>query len=166
MSYTKTTWVNNQPPYINADNLNKIENQLETNTNDISTNSSKIGNLSNLNTTEKSNLVGAINEVTTKQAWNLVDSKTGDTTITLPNSFNELLIIVVVDNNSNVHFTFNIPYQILGSSVKGFNSGYYQNSGVLSNCRVLVSNTSANLTVAFLNNQDKKSTSTTIIYYR
>ena len=34
MAYTKTTWVNGETP-INADNLNKIENQLETNTNDI-----------------------------------------------------------------------------------------------------------------------------------
>ena len=34
MVYTKTTWVNGKTP-INADNLNKIENQLETNTNDI-----------------------------------------------------------------------------------------------------------------------------------
>lgn len=32
MAYTKTTWVNGETP-INADNLNKIENQLETLTN-------------------------------------------------------------------------------------------------------------------------------------
>ncbi len=166
MAYTKTTWVDDSSPAISAANLNKIENQLETNTNDISANSTKIGNLSNLNTTEKSNLVGAINEVTTKQAWNLVDSKTGDTNITLPNSFNELLIIVAVGNNVNVYFTFNIPYQILGSSVKGFNSGYYQNSSISSICRVLVSKTSANLTIAYLNGQDKLSTSITTIYYR
>lgn len=47
MSYTKTTWVDNQPPYINAENLNKIENQLETNTNDIATNASTIETNSN-----------------------------------------------------------------------------------------------------------------------
>ena len=29
MAYTKTVWVNNSQPYLNADNLNKIENQLE-----------------------------------------------------------------------------------------------------------------------------------------
>ena len=29
MSYTKTTWVNNSSPKINATNLNNIENQLE-----------------------------------------------------------------------------------------------------------------------------------------
>ena len=34
MAYTKTTWVNGETP-INADNLNNIENGIETNTNDI-----------------------------------------------------------------------------------------------------------------------------------
>lgn len=29
MAYTKTTWVDNSPPAINADNLNKIENGIE-----------------------------------------------------------------------------------------------------------------------------------------
>ena len=28
MAYTKTVWVNNQAPAINADNLNKIENGI------------------------------------------------------------------------------------------------------------------------------------------
>lgn len=57
MSYTKTTWVDNQPPYINAENLNKIENQLETNTNDIATNASAIETNSN-NITANTNAIG------------------------------------------------------------------------------------------------------------
>lgn len=79
MSYTKTTWVDNQPPYINAENLNKIENQLEINTSDIATNTSAIetntnnitanlnaiGDLTELKTTEKDSLVGAVNEIKT-----------------------------------------------------------------------------------------------------
>ena len=35
MAYEKTNWVNDSLPAINAENLNKIENQLEQNTNDI-----------------------------------------------------------------------------------------------------------------------------------
>lgn len=35
-TYTKTTWIDGSAPAINANNLNKIENQLEQNTNDIS----------------------------------------------------------------------------------------------------------------------------------
>ncbi len=58
MSYTKTTWVNNQPPYINADNLNKIENGIETNANNIEA----LGDLQDLKTTA-TNFTNAINEV-------------------------------------------------------------------------------------------------------
>lgn len=56
MAYTKTEWVNGQSPNINADNLNKIEQG-------IFDNDSHIGNVNNLTTIEKTNLVGAINEV-------------------------------------------------------------------------------------------------------
>ena len=35
MAYSRTIWVNDSVPAINAENLNKIENQLEQNTNDI-----------------------------------------------------------------------------------------------------------------------------------
>ena len=48
--------MNNSSPYINADNLNKIENQLETNTNNISTNTTNI----QTNTTNISNITGTI----------------------------------------------------------------------------------------------------------
>lgn len=35
MAYTKTNWVNEGPPAIDADNLNKIENGIYTNSNNI-----------------------------------------------------------------------------------------------------------------------------------
>ena len=35
MAYSRTIWANDSLPAINAENLNKIENQLEQNTNDI-----------------------------------------------------------------------------------------------------------------------------------
>ena len=56
MSYTKTVWNNDNLPYINADNLNKMEQGIYDNSIDI-------GTLSDLATTSKTNLVGAINEV-------------------------------------------------------------------------------------------------------
>lgn len=59
MAYEKINWLNKgeagaKP--INKTNLNHMDNGIETN-------DTNIGNLSNLNTTYKSNLVGAINEV-------------------------------------------------------------------------------------------------------
>ena len=56
MAYTKTIWVNNSSPYINANNLNKIENQLEENTNDIETNTTNI----QTNTENITNITGTI----------------------------------------------------------------------------------------------------------
>ena len=61
MSYIKTNWQNkpNQSTPINATNLNHIEDGIY----DVST---SIGDLNNLNTTEKSDIIGAINEINTK----------------------------------------------------------------------------------------------------
>ena len=61
MSYIKTNWQNkpNQSTPINAANLNHIEDGIY----DVST---SIGDLNNLNTTEKSDIIGAINEVNSK----------------------------------------------------------------------------------------------------
>lgn len=56
MSYTKTTWVNDTEPAINATNLNKIEQG-------IYDNNTNIGDLTSLTTTADTDLVSAINEV-------------------------------------------------------------------------------------------------------
>lgn len=68
MAYEKTKWSNTTP--INPTNLNKIEEVIEQNSKDIETNNNnldaKIGDLNTLNTTDKSSLTGAINEVIDK----------------------------------------------------------------------------------------------------
>lgn len=56
MAYTKTVWVNDSVPAINQTNLNKIEQGIyEAHENE--------GDLSNLTTPNKNNLVGAINSI-------------------------------------------------------------------------------------------------------
>ena len=52
----KITFANDSEPYLSAENLNQMQDNIE---NDI-------GILSNLSTSEKSSLVGAINEVNEK----------------------------------------------------------------------------------------------------
>lgn len=66
MAYTKTNWVNGSTPAINANNLNKIENELETLDSEATTATENIGDLSELETTAQGSLVEAINEVETK----------------------------------------------------------------------------------------------------
>ena len=64
MAYVKTIWENlpSESTPINASNLNKIEQGIYDNSLGVE----KIGDTTNLNTTEKSTLVGAINEVNDK----------------------------------------------------------------------------------------------------
>ena len=77
--YTKTTWVNNSPPAINANNLNNIEDGIDAvdtglaavsgDVEDVETalgakaDNTTVGSLSNLTTTAKTDIVSAINEV-------------------------------------------------------------------------------------------------------
>ena len=63
MAYTKTNWVNGKLPAINAGNLNKIEQGIYEAHEKANTNETNIGNLNDLQTTDKTNLVGAINSV-------------------------------------------------------------------------------------------------------
>lgn len=71
MAYNKTTWENapstNTP--INANNLNKIEEGIYQN----SLKTDQVGDLSNLETTEKSNLVGAINELKENEEYSTTE---------------------------------------------------------------------------------------------
>ena len=61
MSYIKTNWQNkpSQSTPLNATNLNHIEDGIY----DVST---SLGDLSNLTTSEKNNIVGSINEINSK----------------------------------------------------------------------------------------------------
>lgn len=58
MAYTKKTWIDNES-YADADSMNNIENG-------IYNNDAHIGDLNDLETDDKTNLVEAINEATTK----------------------------------------------------------------------------------------------------
>lgn len=59
MAYTKTNWVNDSLPAINETNLNKIEQGIYEAHNNI-------GDLTQLNTTNKGSIVNSINEVNNK----------------------------------------------------------------------------------------------------
>ena len=65
MSYTKTQWVDDNPPYINAQNLNNIENGIESNDTKTTQLETEIGDLTKLTTLYKQDLVKAINEINT-----------------------------------------------------------------------------------------------------
>lgn len=73
MAYQKLNWLNKGETGaipINKDNLNHMDNGIETN-------DKNIGELSSLNTTNKSNLVSAINEVNNKFNYSIEEQVIG-----------------------------------------------------------------------------------------
>lgn len=97
MSYTKTQWVNDQAPAINATNLNKIEQGIYDNDSAISTNTTNIGDLTTLTTTADTDLVSAINEVDSHADTNATNI--GDlTTLTTTAKSNVVSAVNELDN--------------------------------------------------------------------
>ena len=64
MSYTKTTWRNNQAPAINADNLNHMEQGIESAHNQIDVNTS---NIESLTTQVQNNATNIASEISARQ---------------------------------------------------------------------------------------------------
>lgn len=114
-------------PNINkcrADDMNEIKNV-------VNKNDDLVGDLSTLNTTDKSSIVGAINEVNENNKWKLLQSGVETrTNVSLDNiTFEELYIEVSmsdtgVDPNGN-NITFVIPKGTLSSTIKEFRNGFY-----------------------------------------
>jgi len=98
--------------------------------------------------------------------WNYLGSTTADGTINLPSSFNEILCIIKIDNNSALQLLIQVPYIHLTSSSQSFNSGYYGSSSVSGYARAVISRTSGNLSNAYQNGTFKLSTTVAMWYYR
>lgn len=99
--------------------------------------------------------------------WNLLGSKTGTATQSLPSDFNEVLVDVCLPSETDtLNYMINIPKGMLSSSYKGFRSGNYisasNHSGILLNASL----TSVALSYAQKAGTEVTSTSTITVYYR
>ena len=81
MSYTKTTWRNNQAPAINADNLNHMEQGIESAHNQIDVNTS---NIESLTTQVQNNATNIASEISARQSADNVINARMDTFASLP----------------------------------------------------------------------------------
>ena len=126
------------------------------------------GNIAPKTTTTSSDTdTYSCNYINGKLEWTLIDEKTGNASVSLPETFNELLCIVSVAGSVNVCFSIVIPYIELSSTSKGYNAGYFGSADSMSSLvRIISSKTSAYLTTAYLNKADSLSSSTTRYYYR
>ena len=81
MSYTKTTWRNNQAPAINADNLNHMEQGIESAHNQIDVNTS---NIETLTTQTQNNASNLASEISARQSADTLINARMDTFASLP----------------------------------------------------------------------------------
>lgn len=152
---TSTTPIQNK---VTASDLNEIKSIVNSNAN-------LQGDLSNLNTTEKGSLVGAINEVRGNTKWSYLDSTIGTNTIALPASFEELYVVIFGNNQPLGAMSVIIPYDVLSNTQKGFSTGY--NNGTANwGARILATKTEASLAFCWYGSTNYTTTSQIEIYYR
>lgn len=108
------------------------------------------------------NITTAINSAL---SWKFLGEKSGQDAIALPETFNELLCIVKINNSNTYEIPLLVPATHLSTTPQSFNGGYYANASGSAYCRVSVSSISANLQQAYLNGSPG-SGSKVYYYYR
>lgn len=121
-----------------------------------------VDSLSGSSTTDAPS-VHAVNE---GLKWKLLQQVTGTTHISLPSTFNELLVVGEV-TTYHITYTINIPYDYLEpTQTKQYITGYYaasQDNGIYN---ILATQSELYLSSVKVGGSDKKSVTTTTVYYR
>ena len=151
---------NPQVPEINKvvdSNMNELKDVANTNANNI-------GDLESLKATNKESLVNAINSSLNPV---FLGEASGTKSVELPDEFNELFVIVTVNNNAQLSYLFNIPKAILSSESIGINQGYVATSiNVAGHCRISASLSEVSLLSAVSNGVNVTSNSSISVYYK
>jgi hypothetical protein len=130
----------------------------------VNTNDDNVGDLADLNTTDKTSVVNAVNELAT--GWTLLGSQSNSTPISLPSDYNEIMIIVeTTDTARNWNFgTFCKAYIDNLSQQKAFRSGHYNSGSDTSGCAVWIRTNNVELAGASINGSG--ATATMYVYYK
>lgn len=122
-----------------------------------------IGDLSDLDTTDKTSVVDAINEIAS--GWKSLGSASGSNPITLPNDYKELML--EIDSPTAGNFAFSLERTMLSSTTKNFNNGGYISTNNCSLVSLGVSLTSANINYVYANGENNiTSTATLNAWYK
>ena len=152
-----------------------VNDQIGTNTADIGTNAAAIGDLSQLTTTDKSSLVGAVNELDSDKAdktaltWTLLGETTGTAEQMLPSTWNEIQVYGMFGGNAQYGFTAHAIKAHWGANpAKYIEGGADKDSGTDHHIAVWHIGSNAKIGLDFwrYNNTDYTSTSKLIVYYR
>ena len=147
---------------VDAVNAVESDNNYEYLLNEINNLKSQIGtsDISSIGGT----ITGAVSSLNSSFSWKLLKTVTGNTSIQLPDSYNE--IIVDIENDVN-YFSINLSRAQLSSSVRYYREGYYKDSSS-SNALVTISATekSVGLFGLYLGSTDYTSSAKVSVYYR
>lgn len=128
-------------------------------------NETKIGDLAQLNTVDKSSLVNAINEI--NDDWQEIDA-TGSVDINLPSVFKEISIEVRVGSSFCWSFYFPKKYfdDLTVNSYRNYRSGHYISSSNNSACNIEIKKTTVKLLDAYGNGTNATNDAKVSLFYR
>ena len=103
--------------------------------------------------------------------WKLLKSVTGNTSVTLPSDFSELLVEIEAPTDSNYCYTFHILKSMLKTTYKRYFGGFYYQNGANGSasygvCKLSVSSTTLYLYELFAYYTNVTSSCTVNVYYK
>jgi hypothetical protein len=164
ITWTDKTALNPQPSIAREnkctdDDLNEIK-QV------VNTNDDNVGDLADLNTTDKTSVVNAVNELAT--GWTLIGTTTGNAEISLPSGWNELYACVSLGTDTSIYNTIITNSLFVGTTNKQLRFGYYltSNSNSGGSIYITTSGTKAQTIENFTVGSDVLANTTTYWYYK
>lgn len=136
----------------------------------VTANTNAIGTLADLTTTDKSNLVNAINEVAQgggggSTAWQLAGSETGTTNpISIPNNATDLLVVFAPD--ADKRYSVCIPPIALSNTDVYFNTGKYGSASENAAFNVRANSSEVQLVQAVVGGTTVATSTTVSLYYK
>ena len=98
--------------------------------------------------------------------WKYLGNKTGNASINLPATFNEICCDPRLNSSADYQILIIIPYSTLSTGARGFHGGYYYTSSNCGGARINASQTSASLNTAYQNGSSVLNNTITHYYYR
>ena len=145
---------------ISAADLNEIKSV-------VNTNATLMGDLSSLNTTDKSSIIGAINEGLYNQKWRLYDTTINTDTIDIPTEYYDEILVIAYDSSTSLNMTISIPKLYINSltTQSSFQTGYWQQGTAGGRASVVVNPTTSKMWLNFMYINANQVANTTCYWY-
>ena len=145
---------------VSAADMNEIKSVVNTNAN-------LQGDLSSLNTSDKSSVVGAINEGLYNQKWRLYDTTTNTDTTDIPTGYYDEILVIAYDSSTSLNMTISIPKLYINSltTQSSFQNGYWQQGTAGGRASVVINPTTSKMWLNFMYINANQVANTTCYWY-